>query len=52
MVALAAFATVLSGCGEHKGASDWPLANADLSSTRALPGSGINRQNAHSLHVA
>jgi outer membrane protein assembly factor BamB len=52
-VALAAAAAALAGCGSAgRPASDWPLANLDLSSTRASTAGGIDRQNVRDLHVA
>ena len=43
---------VLAGCGGSSGHTDWPLPNLDLASTRSLAGSGIDRGNVGSLHVA
>src|SRR5438270_3447652 len=40
------------GCGGATRSADWLLPNGDLSSTRALPGSGIDRGNVGKLHVA
>jgi outer membrane protein assembly factor BamB len=52
-LALAASATALSACGSGgKAGSDWPLPNLDLSSTRALTSSGIDRSNVARLRVA
>jgi outer membrane protein assembly factor BamB len=52
-LALGAAVAALSGCGSSgMHGSDWPLANLDRSSTRALASSGIDRQNVHTLHVA
>jgi alcohol dehydrogenase (cytochrome c) len=52
-LALAAVATSLAACGSGaKGVSEWPLPNLDLSSTRALTTSGLNRGNVAGLHVA
>lgn len=48
--ALTVLVAALSGCG-GKGRPDWPLPNLDLSSTRALGSSGIDRKNVGSLHV-
>jgi len=48
---LAGAVAVLAGCGGHA-PSEWPLPNADLSSTRALAHSGIDRGNVAKLHVA
>ncbi|MBV8080572.1 MAG: PQQ-binding-like beta-propeller repeat protein [Actinobacteria bacterium] len=42
----------LAGCGGGSRSSDWPLPNADLSSTRAVAASGITAANVHALHVA
>src|SRR5438094_234533 len=50
----AAIATCLLGltaCG-GSGRADWPLPNLDLASSRALAGSGIDRNNVRSLRVA
>jgi outer membrane protein assembly factor BamB len=43
---------VLAGCGSTNHTADWPLPNLDLSSTRALETSGIDRGNVGRLHVA
>jgi alcohol dehydrogenase (cytochrome c) len=51
-VALVAAIPALAGCGAHSSSSDWPLPNLDLSSTRALPSSGITSKNVASLQVA
>ncbi len=51
-IAIVATATALAGCGGPRRASDWPLPNLDLESTRALPASGIDRENVAGLHVA
>ena len=51
--AVVALVSALTACGSgSKGGADWPLPNRDLSSTRALPGSGIDRSNVGGLHVA
>jgi outer membrane protein assembly factor BamB len=44
-------ATLAACGGSGKSQKDWPLPNLDVSSTRALPGSGIDRVNVHRLHV-
>lgn len=41
----------LTGCGAQRSA-DWPRANLDLSSSRSLPSSGIDRGNVSKLRVA
>ena len=41
----------LAGCGGNGSSSDWPAPDHDLSSTRSLPSSGINRANVSRLHV-
>jgi outer membrane protein assembly factor BamB len=53
-LAVAASVSVFTGCGSggHPGTADWALPNHDLSSTRALATSGIDRNNVRSLHVA
>ncbi len=53
IVALAASAPVLAGCGSSRTAAraDWPLPNLDLASTRSLPSSHIDRHNVERLHV-
>jgi alcohol dehydrogenase (cytochrome c) len=52
-LALAASLAALPGCGSgHPGAAEWALPNHDLSSTRALAASGINRSNVASLQLA
>jgi outer membrane protein assembly factor BamB len=51
-MAAALFLLALSGCGGSSVGADWPLPNLDLSSTRALGASGIDRHNVGSLHVA
>src|SRR6266511_5964575 len=38
-----------SGCGSTRPASDWPLPNADLASTRSAPRAGISRANVATL---
>jgi outer membrane protein assembly factor BamB len=43
---LPALALLAAGCGGHPaGGRDWPLPNRDLGSSRAQPGSGIDRGN-------
>ena len=42
---------MLAGCGGTRRGGDWPLPNLDLSSTRALGASAIDRGNVGSLHV-
>jgi len=44
--------SALTGCGGSSQPVDWPRANLDLSSTRSLPGSGIDAANVSTLHVA
>ena len=51
-IAVAATAAALTGCGTARHASDWPLPNLDLDSTRALTTSAIDRANVDGLHVA
>ena len=51
-IAIVATATALAGCGGPRRASDWPLPNLDLESTRALTASAIDRENVAGLHVA
>jgi alcohol dehydrogenase (cytochrome c) len=51
-VLLCVLASALVACGEgDRGAADWPLPNLDLSSTRSLRISGINRDTVRNLHV-
>ena len=54
MPLLAALALVMgtSGVASAAGGGDWPLANRDLSSTRADLASGIDRANVKTLRVA
>jgi len=42
----------LVACGGSRRGADWPLPNLDLSSTRALGGSGIDRSNVRDLRIA
>ena len=41
----------LAACGGARRGTDWPLPNLDLSSTRALAGSGIDRSNVRALRL-
>jgi alcohol dehydrogenase (cytochrome c) len=52
VIAVAATAAALTGCGGARHAADWPLPNLDLDSTRAQGTSGINRGNVGGLHAA
>jgi alcohol dehydrogenase (cytochrome c) len=52
LVVVYALAGAGPGEGASAGRSDWPLPNLGLDSTRSLPGTGIDRQNVHSLRVA
>jgi len=47
-----AFVLSLTACGGSRREADWPLPNRDLTSTRALEESGIDRTNVGSLRVA
>jgi alcohol dehydrogenase (cytochrome c) len=42
----------LAACGGSRRSADWPLPNLDLSSSRALGGSGIDRSNVRDLRIA
>jgi alcohol dehydrogenase (cytochrome c) len=54
LVLAASLTAVLAGCGSQRGSggSDWALPNLDLSSTRAVPSSPIDRQTVRTLHLA
>jgi outer membrane protein assembly factor BamB len=56
LIRLATFAVAalaVSGCGTRgRSATDWPLPNGDLSSTRAASGSGIDRGSVARLKLA
>ncbi len=54
VLAVVLLVPVVAGWGSstHAGASDWPLPNLDLDSTRAVADSGIDRKNVGDLQVA
>jgi outer membrane protein assembly factor BamB len=52
VVTTAACLLALTGCAGSRKSGDWPLPNLDLSSTRALEASGIDRSNVRDLRVA
>jgi alcohol dehydrogenase (cytochrome c) len=54
LVLAASLTAMLAGCGSHHAAgssADWPLPNLDLSSTRSVPSSPIDRQTVRTLHL-